>query len=248
MTEPAGPDANVGVAAEGARAAAQYDEMAAAYAHQNETGSFNHYYERPAIQRLLGAVSGQRVLDVGCGAGILTQWLCDQGATVTAFDVSPAMVAIARKRIGMRADVYVGDASSGLGSLGDGSFDVVVASLVMHYLEDWVAVLREFHRVLKPGGAVTFSTHHPSMDWRHSPENYFAHIEITEQWNVGGRRTPVTFWRRSLGAMTEAIAAAGFVIERLEEPTPSNELAALDPKADSQLRSKPQFLFFRLRR
>jgi ubiquinone/menaquinone biosynthesis C-methylase UbiE len=48
----------------------------------------------------------------------------------------------------------------------DGSFDLIVASLVMHYVRDWHAVLGEFRRVLKPDGAVVFSTHHPAMDWQ----------------------------------------------------------------------------------
>jgi ubiquinone/menaquinone biosynthesis C-methylase UbiE len=48
---------------------------------------------------------------------------------------------------------------------------------VFHYLRDWVAPLRELHRVLRPTGSVVMSIHHPAWDWRnHCPEDYFAFL------------------------------------------------------------------------
>jgi ubiquinone/menaquinone biosynthesis C-methylase UbiE len=86
---------------------------------------------------------------------------------------------------------------------------------------DWHAVLGEFRRVLKPDGAVVFSTHHPAMDWQlHTPEDYFAVEQVTETWTKGSAQFQVSFWRRPLTAMAEAIASAGFVIERLAESAP----------------------------
>ena len=55
------------------RAAEQYDAMAADYASDNDDGVFNALYERPAMVDLLGEVDGLRVLDVGCGAGQLSE-------------------------------------------------------------------------------------------------------------------------------------------------------------------------------
>lgn len=72
-----------------------------------------------------------------------------------------------------------------------------MASLVLHYVADWAAVLTEFHRVLTPDGAVVFSTHHPAKDWQlDSPEDYFAVKQVTEAWDRGGKPFEVTFWRR----------------------------------------------------
>ncbi|MFA5884036.1 MAG: class I SAM-dependent methyltransferase [Acidimicrobiia bacterium] len=53
---------------------------------------------------LLGDVAGCRVLEIGCGAGPLTAWLVDHGATVTAMDVSPEMLRLAQQRVGGSAD------------------------------------------------------------------------------------------------------------------------------------------------
>ena len=233
---------------DGELSARQYDAMAVDYAADNLTGSFNAYYERPATIALAGDVEGLRVLEVGCGAGPLTAWLADQGAAVTAVDVSPAMAQLARERVGQRATVLVADVAEPLSFAADNSFDLVIASLVLHYLKDWETPLREFQRVLAPDGAVVFSTHHPTMDWRlHSPDDYFAIRQVTETWTKGSGQYDVTFWRRPLTAMTDAVASAGFLVERLVEPAPSAELREQDPKAYQQLATAPQFLFFRLR-
>ena len=232
---------------DGERAASQYDAMGIAYGAQNNESAFNAYYERPATIALLGDVAGLRVLEAGCGPGALTCWLVDHGASVTAIDVSRQMVRLAADRVGDRARILTADLAEPLTFAADGSMDLVVASLVMHYLADWAAVLAEFHRVLAPGGAVVFSTHHPAMDWLlHSPEDYFAVKQVTETWRVGKEPFEVTFWRRPLTAMTAAIAGSGFVIEQLIEPPPAAELRDRDPAADKKIRTSPRFLFFRL--
>jgi ubiquinone/menaquinone biosynthesis C-methylase UbiE len=205
--------------------------MGTAYGIANDEDSFNAYYERPGTISLLGDVTGLRVLDAGCGPGALSKWLVDNGATVTAMDVSPEMVRLARQRMGDRARILTADLAEPLTFLADASADLVVASLVLHYVADWAAPLAEFRRVLTPGGAVVFSTHHPAMDWQlHSRDDYFD----------------VTFWRRPLTAITAAISGAGFVIDRLVEPEPSPELRQRDPQSYDKIRSRPTFLFFRL--
>ncbi len=221
--------------------------MAVEYAADNASGAYNALYERPATISLLGDVNGCRVLDAGCGNGELTAWLVEQGAIVTAFDVSPVMTDLARRRAGRGATVLVADLAQPLAFAGTGEFDIVVASLVMHYVRDWEAPLAEFHRILAPGGAVVFSVHHPTMDWRiSSPEDYFAFKQVTDTWCKGGREFEVSFWRRPLTAMCRSIAASGFIIERLVEPGPSPELAERDPEAYQLIRTEPRFLFFRL--
>jgi hypothetical protein len=115
-------------------------------------------------------------------------------------------------------------------------------------VRDWAAVLREFRRILVPNGVVVFSTHHPTMDWGlHSADDYFAIKRVSEVWKKGSGEFEVSFWRRPLTAMAEAIFDAGFVIERLVEPSPSPAVADRDPEAYDLIRTKPQFLFFRLR-
>ena len=90
---------------------ADYDCFADAYVEQNENGLFNAWYERPEMLRLAGNVAGQRVLDAGCGHGPLFEALRSRGAAVSGFDLSPAMVRLARERLGvMSRDVVLAPA------------------------------------------------------------------------------------------------------------------------------------------
>jgi ubiquinone/menaquinone biosynthesis C-methylase UbiE len=110
---------------------------------------YNSLYELPAIISMLPAVAGKRVLDIGCGSGQLSAWLANQGGDVFGFDASSSMVRLAEKRNIDRASFRVADLSQPLDFLAGRSFDVAVASLVMHYIRDWVDPLCEVHRVLE---------------------------------------------------------------------------------------------------
>src|SRR5262249_33321929 len=186
-----------------------YDEMAESYAASSGVNPMSAHYERPGTIALLGDVTGAHVLEAGCGPGILTEWLVAHGAGVVAFDASAEMVRLARERNGSTARIELADLAQPLTFAPDATFDIVVASLVLHYVEDWTAALREFNRVLNPAGKVVLSTHHPTKDWRaHSPDDYFRVMEVNVVWMDGDRPVLVTFWRRPLTAMAESIAAA----------------------------------------
>ncbi len=231
---------------DGSRTARQYDAMAAEYSADNDEGIFNSLYERPAMLSIVEDVDQMQVLDLGCGAGQLSTELANRGATVTGIDVSPAMIEIAHQRLGGRAVFEVGDLSNPL-PFEDDSFDLVVASLVMHYIEDWKPVLDEVRRVLRPSGTMTFSTHHPTMDWKlHSADDYFAKLQVTETWAKGGADFEVTYWRRPLSAMSDEIQRSGFRIAALAEPLPDEALGDLDPAKNEYLTTHPHFLFVTL--
>jgi len=117
------------------RIAREYDAVACDYADDNSENAFNDFYESPATTALIGEVNGLRVPEAGCGSGLLTSWLADQGAIVTAFDVSPAMANIARRQVGDRARVLVAELAEPLEFAGNGAFDLVVASMVLHYVQ-----------------------------------------------------------------------------------------------------------------
>lgn len=232
---------------EGETSASQYDALAGAYASDTAQNAFNAYYERPAMIALVGDVAGRRVLEAGCGPGSLTSWLVENDALVTAFDVSSAMLEITRGLVGGRATLLRADLGEPLEFAPSASFDLVVASLVLHYLRDWDALLAEFRRVLREDGRVVFSTHHPTMDWQANlPDGYFAMTRVTDTWCKGSGSFEVSFWRRPLTEMCRSIHSAGFVIERLVEPEPLPELAERDPEHYLILRDAPRFLLFRL--
>jgi SAM-dependent methyltransferase len=222
-----------------------YDSFAEAYAAENESNFVNARYERPAVLALAGDVSGHAVLDAGCGAGPLTAALRERGATVTGLDISSEMIALARRRLGSDADLLVGDLSDPL-PFADASFDLVTASLVLHYLEDWGPTLREFQRVLRPGGRLIASVDHPivAYTFRQPWPNYFAPDSYTFTWTIGGHSAPMKFWRKSLGAMTGAFHDAGFRLSVISEPQPDPSARELFPDDFERQSSTPGFLFF----
>jgi SAM-dependent methyltransferase len=125
----------------------------------------------PQLADFAGVRAGRRVLDVGSGPGALTAELVSRlGAeAVTAVDPSEPFVAALRERL---PGVSASQASAEELPFGDGEFDVTLAQLVVHFMKDPVAGLREMARVTKPGGAIA-----------------------TCVWDHAGERTPLAvFW------------------------------------------------------
>ncbi|MHB8268430.1 class I SAM-dependent methyltransferase [Bradyrhizobium sp.] len=224
-----------------------YDTIAERYAADIDDRPWNALYERPATLALLPAVDRLDVLDAGCGHGWYADWLTRHGARVVAVDRSAAMVALAQKRIGHRARVMQGDVSDLRKILADQSFDLVLSSLVLHYAADLRAVFAESARLLRPSGTLVFSTHHPVHDQSSILDPGYLRAElIEEEWGWLGEK--MRYYRRPLRDLTEPLSDAGFVIERICEPTPSEELKLQDPKGYDRLCRLPAFIFVRARK
>jgi SAM-dependent methyltransferase len=119
-------------------------------------GRFMGRYSEPLAERFAQEAdvrAGQRVLDVGCGPGALTAQLVERlGAdAVSAVDPSPPFVAAIHQRF---PEVHVQSAVAEHLPFSDDYFDRALAQLVVHFMTDPVAGLREMARVTRPGGLV----------------------------------------------------------------------------------------------
>jgi SAM-dependent methyltransferase len=227
------------------RALADYEQMADLYADDAAVDPIKVSYDRPTILAMAGEVRGKRVLDVGCASGGLSEGFVERGASVVGIDLNPRLIERARERLGSRAEFRVADISAPL-AFESSSFDVVAASLVLHYLKDWGPSLREFARILRPGGHLVLSTHHPTQDVEIAtpPAPYFETVLLTDTWRKGGQEFQVRFYHRPISAIVDALADAGFLIERIPEPVPDPR-AFTDPVFYERIRAGPWFLFIR---
>jgi SAM-dependent methyltransferase len=230
-------------------ALAAYEALAESYAARIDTKAHNAYYERPATLSLLPDVKGRRVLDAGCGPGVYTRLLADREAEVTALDVSPRMVELARKRVGTRATIRQADIEQGLGFLQDASFDIVLSSLVLDYIEDLGSVFKEYYRVLVPGGAFIFSCGHPFANFlTYKTEDYFRTDKVEWEWKGFGTPVTVPSYRRPLNAVLNPLIEAGFILDRILEPQPTEQFRQKEPEDYEKLMKQPGFICVRARK
>jgi SAM-dependent methyltransferase len=228
-----------------------YDEIADDYARGVDSAPYNALYERPATLALLPSVRGMHILDAGCGSGWYAEQLLERGATVTAIDLSERMIAHARDRLAKgrssesHITLHLHDLAKPLDFISDDSIDGVLSPLVLHYMRDWRDTLREFARVLRPGGWLVLSTHHPATEAaRFETTRYFEIEPVEDRWEWVGN---VQFFRRPLVEITESLADSGFVIERLVEALPLNEFRLLHPESYERILLHPEFLHIRAR-
>jgi SAM-dependent methyltransferase len=138
--------------------------------------------EATLLQRHRDALAG-RVLELGCGAGRLTGYLCEIARTVHGLDISPAMVAYCRRTY-PQGEFSEGDLRD-LAHFESGSFDVVVAAFnVLDVLGDAErrGVLDEIHRILAAGGLLIMSSHN---------RDYAPRLGTTIRAYLGNPRRPV---------------------------------------------------------
>jgi ubiquinone/menaquinone biosynthesis C-methylase UbiE len=131
-------------------------------AHLYDTAALQRAVYRPAHDAVvaeLRAAGSRRVLDVGCGTGILATRIGEdgRGARVVGCDLSMGMLRRAAARV--RGAWVQGDALRL--PLRDGALDAVISTQAFHFLPDRRAALAEFHRVLRPGGLLVIAMINP---------------------------------------------------------------------------------------
>jgi len=222
-----------------------YHEYASEYDQAVRDNAYNAHFERPSLLAMLPDVNAKKVLDLGCGPGVYAQQLIDSGAVLTAIDGSEQMVQITRRKLPDKAICYVQDLSYGLPRENDHSFDLIISPLMIHYLEDLSILFADISRVLKPSGLFVFSTHHPYVDFSGSPSgNYFSCEKISEPWNTLGRPIEVSFYRRPMSEIFNALSTAGLCVLNLSEGQPSEALKSKSPKHYAKLSTQPNFMFY----
>jgi len=213
---------------------------------------YREHFNNPAFFEFIGDLSGKTVLDAGCGEGYNTRLLASSGARMTGVDISERMIELARQEeqrepLGVRYELA---SFSDLGIFDDAAFDAVVSSMALMDGPDFEGAVKEIFRVLRPGGELMFSIIHPcfmtrGLGWiREEDENavkitvsdYFAREPWVEHWRFSkapGSENVEPFavprFPRTLSDYLNALIEAGFVLKRIQEPRPSQEMCEKHP-------------------
>ena len=224
-----------------------YSKFAAQYDLAVQDNIYNACLERPSLQALIGNIEGLDILDLGCGSGIYAEYLLSQGAhRVTCIDFSEQMIELVKSKLGSNVKSYVQNLALGLPLEDSDSADVIISPLVVHYVEDLSMVFKEAFRVLKPNGYMVFSTHHPFADFEYSKSgNYFERELLTQEWDTIGEPVSVSFYRRSLSELTDAITSNGFAITQISEGKVAEEAKGISVETYEHLSKNPSFIFIK---
>jgi SAM-dependent methyltransferase len=206
-----------------------WDSDAAAYT--DEHGDFLGASEftwcpeglREPAAGLLGDVRGLRVLEIGCGAGQCTRWLASQGARAVGLDLSLEMMRVGRDLAPQRPALVNADA--GELPFPDGAFDLACSAFgAVPFVADSGQLMREVHRVLRPGSPWIFSVTHPirwcfpddpGPDGLSVVHSYFDRRAYTES---DGQGLSYVEQHRTVGDRLRELVSAGFAVEDLVEP------------------------------
>ncbi len=207
--------------------------------------TYRDYLNSPAFLEMLPDVDDLLGLDIGCGEGHNTRLLARRGARVIAVDISEAFVRHARQLEGHDIEYQV--ASAVELPFADSSFDFAAGFMSFMDIPETDLVLAEAFRVLKPDGFLQFSIAHPCFDTPHRRNlrdedgltyaievgDYFRNLqgEITE-WLFGAAplevraglpKFKVPRFTRTFSQWLNLVIEKGFLLERVEEPRPSDE-------------------------
>ena len=234
--------------------AKQWDIVAKSRDNQIRSGQDISYDKvlTPIILQLAQGKSFQRVLDVGCGSGVLSERIACHTQTVVGVDPSQESIALA-KASNLRP-INTEYASESIENFSkryeEELFDIAIANMVLQDASDLTAVLNSVGEVLRRGGALVCTITHPCFwptYWGYGRYEWFEYgkeIAIDAPFRISSVAEPVgrtTHFHRPLSQYMSTLRDTGFQLDSLVEPIPSRAIQCLYPEPWTM----PRFLALR---
>ncbi len=195
------------------------------------------------LKKMLPDFRGKRVLDLGCGFGWHCRYAAENGAqSVLGIDISENMLQEARRRT---EDPRVEYRKISLEEYEypENSFDAVISSLALHYVESFEDICRKVYRCLKPGGEFVFSAEHPiftaygSQDWYRDEKGNILHWPVDRYFEEGKREAvflgeTMVKYHRTLTTYLGSLLENGFQITGVVEPMPPESMMDIPGMGD----------------
>ncbi|MEO7997072.1 MAG: methyltransferase domain-containing protein [Gemmatimonadaceae bacterium] len=172
-------------------------------------------------------ISGQRVLEFGCGTGKNTEYLAQRARELTAMDFSAGMLSVAKQRVPQSHVRFVQHDVREHWPLSDNSVDVVIGNLVLEHVEQLAPVYAEAARVLCDGGQLYLCELHPYRQWRGGQAHF------TEQ--SSGETVQVSAYVHSVGDYVNAGINQHFQLAEIGEWLEEDAAAGAFPRLLSLL-------------
>lgn len=219
----------------------------------------NNLFEIPALFSMMPDLRGKKVLDLGCGFGEHCRRFIEEGADqVTGLDISKKMLAVAKKENDDPRIVYINMPMEDIGQLNE-RFDVVVSSLAFHYVEDFGGIVKNIYKILREGGTFIFSQENPLCTchsggdrWTRNEKGEKIYVNLAN-YGAEGERESVWFvdhvkkYHRTFSTIVNTLIEAGFTIEKMIEPLPTERMLEEYPEYGDLLH-KPDFLLVKAKR
>lgn len=191
----------------------------------------------PHLVDAADVTTGQRVLDVACGTGIVARTAADRvgpGGRVTGVDLNEAMLTVARR---IRPDVTWRQADAAALPFDDGSFDAVLCQMALMFFPDPVAGLREMGRVATADGTVALVVP-ASLDLQPA---YGPFVEVAAR-HAGPEAVSLlgTYWRcGDLAALSSSLEDAGLAVVAARTRRGTARFDSVDALVDTEIEGSP---------
>lgn len=216
----------------------------------------NILFEKPALFSLLPDLKDKSILDLGCGYGENCKEFIKMGASnVTGIDISVKMLEIAQKENSAPNIKYLNIPMEDINNLNK-KYDVIVSSLALHYVQDFEGVCKNVYNLLQEKGLFIFSQENPlntcfttGERWTRDENGKKLYANISN-YSVDGKRCSKWFvedvikYHRTFSSIINTLINSGFIIEKLLEPYPTEEIIKKYPDYKDNMH-KPDFLLIK---
>ena len=195
------------------------------------SNDFHRNLVRPHTEELLEIKSGDLILDIACGNGNFSERLAEKGARVVAFDYSPKMIGLAKKRrhdVLDRVDFRVCDATDYdelLKLKQERLFDKAVSNMAIMDISDIEPLFRAVASMLRKGGAFVFATHHPCFTYPDYPSGDYFTSQVSKGEAILGQPVLQNYYHRSIQEIFHTAFRNGFSVDGFYEvPFPGQNI------------------------
>ncbi len=216
----------------------------------------NDLIEQPFVAKLLPNFEGKRVLDLGCGMGKYIIDYMSEADLVDAVEPSEKMLGNLKKALRAKKYSHVNVSRCAIEDyvFKHNYYDVVLSTLVFHYIKDLKPVFKNIYASLRPNGLFIFSVEHPiltaarNIGWEMNEKGEYAHWRLDDYFDTGVRRSlwfgaEVEKYHRTVEDYYRMLVHSKFHITAILEPKPNSDARKLSAEIDSHHR-RPIFLMF----